>query len=355
MALTGLDLAFYFGKTVWQVGVLPYYPQWPVNPPSVLQFWPWPVMGAIAWWFWHNRQTWGRHALLGLGYFVIMLVPFVTLNVGGYATYTWVMDHFLYFPILGPIALAVAGLGELALRFSQPFRILQNGLIAAVMIVMAWGSRDYATQFANPEALCEYTLRSNPDCWVLHYNLAVALVQKGEIDEGISHYRETLRLRPNDIDADYNWGIILLQQKRPEEAIPHFENNLKYAPNDVRARNNLGGAFMMTGQYAKAVEQYEAALQIMPGFVDGHYNLGNALVQQRRYADAIAQYQIALNLSPNLVLAWNGLGIALSQIGRLDEAKVQFQKALQIDPSNDVARADLTWLQEQTKQPTSKK
>jgi tetratricopeptide (TPR) repeat protein len=355
MELTGLDLAFYFEKTVWPVGLLPYYPQWPVNPPSWTQFWPWPVMAAVAVVFWWKRGGWGRHALLGLGYFVIMLAPFVTMNVGGYTTYTWVMDHFLYFPILGPIGLTVAALGELAARRWQPLRILGGGLIAVPLVALAWGSREYATLFADSEALCEYTLRANPDCWVLHYNLGVALGKRGRIDDEIEQYRETLQLRPNNIDASYNWGLLLLQLNRPKEAVPLLEAALKYAPDDVRTLNNLGGAFMATGRYAEAIEQYEAALKTRPDFVDANYNLGSALCQEGRYAEAIPHLQTALSLNPRMVLAGNCLGIALAKLGRSAEAKAQLEQVLQIDPANDAARHNLAWLQGQASYPPPKK
>jgi tetratricopeptide (TPR) repeat protein len=345
LALVGLDYAFYFGKTIWPVGMLPYYPQWPINPPTLLQFWPWPVMGAAAWFLWHKRQTWGRRVLLGLGYYVIMLAPFVTLNVGGYASYTWVVDHFLYFPILGPIGLAVAGLEALSRRLPRQLLILREALTALVLAMLAWGSHEYAAIYATGLGMCEYTLAANPDCWVVQYNYAVALEQHGQVDEAIAHYLRTLQLRPNDTDASYNLGIDMLQMKRPDQAVVWLEDALKYAPDDPRARNNLAGALMELGRRKEAIGQYEIALQYRPNFTDARFNLGNALAQEGRNVEAAGQLQMAINLDPQMVLAYNSLGVVLGKMGRFAEAQAQFEKALQIDPANDAARNNLAWLQ----------
>src|SRR6202453_3584804 len=73
--LAGLAIAFYFSKVVLPVNLLPVYPLWPVNYTAPLEYLPWLVLGIVIYVCWRKRQTWGRHVLFGLGFFLINLAP----------------------------------------------------------------------------------------------------------------------------------------------------------------------------------------------------------------------------------------------------------------------------------------
>jgi hypothetical protein len=75
LVAVGLSLSFCFSKSFLPVGLLPIYPKWPIDPSSPVQYLPWLVLGGTIYWFWTKRQSWGRHALLGLGFFLINLGP----------------------------------------------------------------------------------------------------------------------------------------------------------------------------------------------------------------------------------------------------------------------------------------
>ena len=49
-----------------------------------------------------------------------------------------------------------------------------------------------------------------------HYNLGIALFQKGEIKEAINHYRETLKLKPDLVVAQKNLEMALLRSEELE-------------------------------------------------------------------------------------------------------------------------------------------
>ncbi len=128
VALAGSSMAFYLGIFLWPVDLLPSYAKWAVDPPALMLFVPWLVLAGVAIWAWTMRRTWGRHVLLGLGFFLLFLFPFLGLHWVSYMDFTWVMNHFLYIPGIGLIALAVAGLekgaglcaGERAARDPHP-------------------------------------------------------------------------------------------------------------------------------------------------------------------------------------------------------------------------------------------
>lgn len=153
LALAGSSLTFYFWKSVWPAHLLPIYPQWKIDPPSLAQLLPWPVLAGLFYWFWQHRGGWGRHALLVFGYFLIMLAPFVSVRVAGYMDFTWVMDHFLYVPLMGLIGLAVAGLGEWERRAAPGLRFGGWAVVAVILILLAGKSRAYAKKFFSQQTL----------------------------------------------------------------------------------------------------------------------------------------------------------------------------------------------------------
>ncbi len=112
LALAGLSTSFYFSRFFFPVGMLPIYPQWSVDPTSPFDYLPGVVLSGVIYVCWRKRTSWGRHALLGLGFFLLNLAPFAGFISISYMKYTWVMDHLLYLPMLGLLGLTVAGLGK---------------------------------------------------------------------------------------------------------------------------------------------------------------------------------------------------------------------------------------------------
>ena len=341
LVLAGQEIAFYFSKSVLPIELLPVYPKWAVDPALPLHYLPWLVLGGAVWWLWTKRQGWGRHALLGLGFFLINLAPcpgFIPAPNMGYA---WVMDHFLYLPIIGLIGIVVAAMGQAAERLTPTFRPVGVGVVALVMILLAWESHSYAGLYINQETLWTYTLQRNPEAWPAHINLGDALQQSGRISEAIEQFEQALRINPDYDEAHYNLGNVLNQTGRASEAMEHFEEALRINPEYAEAHYNLGNALRQTGRVAEAIEQYKEALRTNPDYADAHYNLGTALRQTGRVEEAIEQYKETLRLDPDHADAHNNLGNALLQKGLMDEAIAQYKDALQINPNYFAAHYNL--------------
>jgi hypothetical protein len=264
LALASTSIWFYFAKFFWPVVPLPIYPKWTVNPPSLSQFLPGLILIGVMIWLWNKRQGWGRHILLGLGFFLINLIPFVGFNSVTYMEFTWVMDHLLYLPMIGLLGLLVAAVEQVDDKLSKATRPLFAGALAITVALMAWESHWYAGMFINQETLWTYTLERNPSAWLAHNNLGNVFFKTGRIPEAIEQYQQAL------------------------------QNN----PTSPEAHNNLGLALSLTGDTSGAMQNFEAALHADSYFAVAHANLGNMLLQTGRISEAIAQYQEALKIDP---------------------------------------------------------
>lgn len=303
IAAAGLALAFYLGKGLGPFGLLPVYPHWSLDPLTPWDFAPWLGWAALGWLCWRRRTTWGRAALLGLGFFALNLLPVLGLVGMAYLRISRVADHLAYLPLLGLLGLAAAALNRVpaAGRWA---------LVAVAAIVLGGLARSRASIYRDEETFWTTALAGNPQAWVAEGNLGFALFQAGRVPEAIRHYEAALRLRPDYAEAHYNLGTAWLRLNRTGEAIAEYEAAVSLQPGSPGMQNNLATALAQAGRLPEAVAHFEAAVRLDPDYADAHHNLGNAYLVSRRLPEAIREYQVALRLRPDDAAARAGLEMA---------------------------------------------
>jgi Flp pilus assembly protein TadD len=274
----GTAVFFYLGKFILPVNLLPIYPRWTLDSPSLLQILAVPAIAALLFGLWTQRGGWGRHALFGFGFFLLNLLPVLGLVKMKYMGISWVSDHFAYVPMIGLIGLIVVGLGLLHERLSSFPHLVGVGTISivTVIVLLLLESHSYASLFNNSEALWAYTVQHNPHAGAYN-NLGDALMREGRLSEAIEQFEQALKIKPDYAEAHNNLGIALGRTGRMSEAIEQFEQALKIKPDYAHAHNNLGIAFERTGRMSEAIEQFEQALKIKPDDALAHNNLAEAL------------------------------------------------------------------------------
>jgi tetratricopeptide (TPR) repeat protein len=120
-----------------------------------------------------------------------------------------------------------------------------------------------------------------------HTNLALVLVQKGKIDDGISHYRSALQMQPDSWDAEYNLGTALLRRGQVDEAIQHCERAVVMRPTDPDAQVSLGDALLRKGRIDDAIDHYQKAMMARPDHFLSRYGLCQALLEKGELDSAI--------------------------------------------------------------------
>lgn len=379
LVLAEETLAFYFSRSFLPIDYLPAYPKWQVNPYSPINYLPWLIVTGCLCWLWKKRRGWGRHALLGLGFFFLTLAPFLGFVAISYMSFTWVMDHFLYLPLIGLIGLVVAGLGDLEARFPTDRPYVMGG-VTIVIALMAMESHALSGLFVHDEVLWRYTLQRNPTCWLAHENLGSDLIDQERFPEAIAQYQEVLLLNPDYSDGHYNMGVALekigqvtaaqeqyrqalrldpgngkaymnlagglLKTGNVTEALAQFAKAVEFLPDLAQLRYDWGSALLRTGNFPAAIEQLNIAVKLDPQMAQAHENLGSALAQSGRLSEAIEQFEAALQINPAYAAARDNLGLALAQSGHIPEAVEQFRQALQLNPDDALARQNLARLQE---------
>jgi tetratricopeptide (TPR) repeat protein len=275
--------------------------------------------------------------LMGWLWYLGVMVPMIGIVQISYYAHA---DRYTYLPEIG---LAIAGTWAVA-EWSAGWkfrRAVSGGLMAVIIAALMVCAAIQTSFWKSSEPLWNHTLAVTSNNSFAHNNLAVALLQKGDVDGAIVHLREAVAIWPDYAQAQNNLGNALLQKGRLDEAIARYQKALAIQPDNIEVQNNLGIAFFQKGLVDEAVAQYQKALAIEPDFAEAHNNLGNALYQKGRVDDAIVQFQKALAGKPDIADAHNNLGAALLQKGRVDEAIAQCQKALALQPGHAAARVNL--------------
>jgi len=282
LAGAGWAVWFYLYKAVLPLNLAFVYPRWRIDDRSVLSYVPLVLLLVTFGVLWRWRQRWGRAPFFGTFYYTLMLLPVLGFVNIFYMRYSLVADHWQYFAVIGPIALAAVVLAR------QPW------LGVAVLLTLAALTWRQCEIYTDGQTLWQATLLLNPGCWMARVMLGVADEQQGRVEDAISQYEEALRLNPDATEAHVNLGDIRMQMGQVDDAIGHFQDALRTKPGHAQAENNLGNALLQKGQLDDAIGHFQKALTIRPNYAKARNNLGNALLRQGNVAGAIDQFQQAV-------------------------------------------------------------
>jgi tetratricopeptide (TPR) repeat protein len=341
IALAGQSLGVYFAHLVWPVGLLPNYPQWTIGAPSPLAFIPCLVVVAVFVVLWLRRARWGAPALLALGAFVLFLAPFTGLVNVSYMAFTWVMDHYLYLAMIGPIGLVIAALDSIDARLPAQWRISVTGAATLIATLLAFEARGYAGAFVDEATLWGYTAERNPGDWLAHDNLGKAQLLANQPDDAVKSFSTALLLRPGRAQTHLNLGRAFVALNRLNDGLFQYDTALAIDPTDAEIYNQKGVAFIQADRAADALAPLQRAVELRPHYAIGLENLGIALAITGHLDEAVERFHASLAANPDDPATHVNLGRALHQLGRTGEANDQFRQALQLDPNNAAAKASL--------------
>jgi tetratricopeptide (TPR) repeat protein len=334
---------FYLSKLIWPSNLTFIYPKWNISPAHVLDY-TWLLAGivlCVAIYF--LRRYVGRSVEVAAAFFVATLSPVLGFIMLFTFRYTFVADHYQYLACIGPIALFSAGIASLADMLKQCRAVILGAALFAVASLGALTWRQ-AAMYGDIETLWRTTLARNPECWMAHTNLGIVLLQKGQLNDGIAHYRAALQMQPNSWDAEYNLGTALIGKGEVDEAILHCDRAVAMRPNDPDAQVSLGDALLQKKRVEEAIVHYQKAMALRPDYFLAHYGLARAFLEKGELDTAVQYCRAALFIRPDDADCETVLAVALDQKGETAEAIHHYEKAVQISPKSIAAITNLAWL-----------
>ena len=156
-------------------------------------------------------------------------------------------DRHIYVPSVGLLVLIIWGGHELTRGWRHQATVLSLAGAAAAVLCMAL-TRQQLGYWQDSETLFRHALEVTQNNYFAHKSVGDVFIMKGQTDEAIGEYRESLRLKP-----DY-----------------------------PQAHDNLGNAFLIKGRTDEAISQFREAIRVKPDYADAHNNLGAALCERAK-------------------------------------------------------------------------
>lgn len=259
LAGAGYCFWFYLGKILFPFNLCMQYARWAIDAHTALGWLPdifAVTLFVLCLGFW---RSWGRHALFGLGCFVVMLFPALGFFDAQYLTMWQVSDHLQYPALAAIIALVASTLAAIPNRMA--FRMTAAALLLGSSILCF----QRAGVFNAPEKL----------------------------------FRDTIAKNPADSDAYNQLGIILAGRRNYAAAMTNFVLAAKTDPNSCDAQMDLGHALMLQGKFAEAETQYLTALKLRPTAPQTHKLYAELLQRQGRNAEALYHLRMAAIFEPD--------------------------------------------------------
>jgi tetratricopeptide (TPR) repeat protein len=166
---------------------------------------------------------------------------------------------------------------------------------------------------------------------------ALALHQRGRLDEAEKLYARALKLQRDNFDALHLLGVLNQQRGKPGEAYRLIGSALKVNPNSPDALSNFAMALSALKRHGEALKSLDKALSIAPGHGDALNNRGNVLLELKRPEQAIAAFDAVLAKAPRHLQARINRGNALTELSRAAEALADYDAALSLAPGHPLA------------------
>ena len=303
-------LAFYLGKTMVPVRLMPFHPV-----PPDLRLSPTTIAAsaglvlALTALLLYQRRPWPG-GLVGWAYYIVTLLP--VLGLFSFSTQL-TADRYTYLPCMAWAVLGGAAVLTGLRRLGTRGRHLLAAGLTAILLLLGGLSWRQSSRWHDSETLFRHVLALRQDIPEVHNNLGFVLVNQRRVEEGMAEYRKALAIQPDFVKAMNNLGLALLGQGRYGEATAQFRKALELEPDYAFGHNNLGLALMYLERPTEALPHFQKAVALVPEYVVAHNNLGGALLMMGRIDEAIAQYRKTLELRPDYAAAAEMLRIAEAQ------------------------------------------
>ncbi len=183
----------------------------------------------------------------------------------------------------------------------QALACLKQGLVEAPdNVPMLAQATALSTQLKKFEDACVFLrkqLALNPGSSALRYELAIRLMETGDLTGAESEMRVLIKKKSREY-AYYNLlGVILKRQKRYPEALEILGKAAKLKPGHHSVWVNMGNIHLIMENGHKAAECFTRAMKINPQDSENYRLLGNALVLSGDTQKGLAHFQNALRLN----------------------------------------------------------
>ena len=177
------------------------------------------------------------------------------------------------------------------------------------------------------ENIFTLALRQGVRSPLVYHNLGVIAQERGQHQQAVARFRETLRLQPEFGPAHLLLGVSLLALGKNAEAARELKIAEKLMPAEPQAHLQLARAYDALGDHFASIDQYRQLTKLAPEDPEYVYLLARSWADLTR-----SSLKEIAKLDSNSVRLHQALSLELWNQGKYDQALSSFQKAADVDP-----------------------
>jgi tetratricopeptide (TPR) repeat protein len=195
-------------------------------------------------------------------------------------------------------------------------------------------------------AAFEAALKLEDQNWEAHYNLALAVLRKGDRARATRELQTAIQQKPDSVSSHFALGSVFDDEKKWGNAEEQFRTARKIDPHFTQAAIRLSEVLISEGKPQASVACLEDALKQAPPEQAAPVQaaLGIAYAESGEMEKALASLNDAVNAQPDSSDAHFTLGLLYareSQFKAEERAVTEFREALRLDQGMDPARIAL--------------
>ncbi len=196
-------------------------------------------------------------------------------------------------------------------------------------LMLTTGNRDQINQAAND---LQALVTRAPGNHLYHFNLARALVAKGDIEGARLQLEEAIKLRKDFTGARIMLGRIYMAKGDPAKSLKEAEGVLELDRNNLQAHLMRSNALLVLGDKEKAREELNAITKVYPQNTEARYQTGFLAYSEKDYKKAEQIYGDLFKSNPKDARGLAGETESLAAQNRLGDAIKITQQAIDKDP-----------------------
>lgn len=206
------------------------------------------------------RNRWPA-GLWGWAWFLVSLSPYLGLKQNGLWP-AWA-DRFAYVALMGLAVAAVFGIAELV-RERAAYRRVAMAFFVACVAVLSGVTRAQVKVWRGSEPLYVHSLEVAPEAAFIQFTYGKVLLKEGRIGEAKRAFQRSVAADWRIKEAQSDLAVILMNEGDLMGAISHLDLALRMGPELPEARFNLAEAYRSLGDLPAAALNYRLFLAIAP-------------------------------------------------------------------------------------------
>jgi tetratricopeptide (TPR) repeat protein len=245
-----------------------------------------------------------------------------------------------YMPILGPEVkgqVQVMAIAELE-RFPLPLQTRLSAEMAYLSLftlgVARYEAKDWNGTISRFRDSLNQTIEQVPalDRSIVHFYRGTAYAAKGDYNQAIADYDQTIKLKPDLVVAYHNRGVAYYSKGDYNRALADSDQAIKLKPDYAEAYNNRGNTFNKKDNHDRAIADYDQAVRLKPDYAEAYFNRGLSYADKGECDQATADYNQSIKLKPDFAEAYNNRGNTYRAKGDYDRAITDLDRAIKLKP-----------------------